>query len=76
MCHCCQSNKTIIIETEYAENRERRLYGRTSNIKNWDEVDESTAWREKDYLKGLEAIDWSEDRMKLNCCVVVTACVV
>ena len=31
------------------------------DIENWDEVDESTAWREDDYLKGLEDIDWSED---------------
>ena len=31
------------------------------NIENWDEVDESTAWREDDYLKGLEDLDWSED---------------
>ena len=31
------------------------------DIENWDEVDESTAWREDDYLKGLEHIDWSED---------------
>ena len=31
------------------------------DIENWDEVDESTAWREDDYLKGLEDIDWSVD---------------
>ena len=30
------------------------------DIENWDEVDESTAWKE-DYLKALEDIDWRED---------------
>lgn len=46
------------------------------DIKNWDEVDESTTWREEDYLKELEHLDWSEDWMTSNICVVATACVV
>ena len=36
------------------------------DIENWDEGDESMAWREEDYQKGLEDIDWSEDLEELE----------